>query len=619
MSGNYHKNLLALKERFPRAYTLLEDTAIERNGTVKETVEIEEICGRGGLPTLRVEGRFLHSKLDPLKEAERIIRRSIDPGSEIHIFMGFGYGYHIEEYLHSCPEKIAVVIEKETAILRSAMGARDLSSLFSHPRLKLGLKPEEAEVRSIISMYSSRKISIIDLEQFTRSAPEYYGTLASIVKEVTSRREVNMATLNRFGKLWVRNLAKNIPVLGEAEDAGKLEGVLRGIPVLLLAAGPSLDEVFPYIAELKKRMAVIAVDTAAGALASRGYAPDIMVVVDPQYWNTRHLDPLYRREGLFTHTLLISESSTHPSVFRLPVGKIILGGSIFPLGEYLEEAAGAKKRLGAGGSVATTAWDIGSVAEGREIYTAGLDLGFPGGKTHYSGGFFEHYLHSLSSRFTPYSSLTYSYIMSGDPFFYKNNSGGKTLTDRRLSVYRRWFEEQLTRPDSPPTVNLGREAVAVEGMEHRPLAELLQLPERREEIESILTSIIDSNGDDKRSKVEAVKKRAGLLVKELELLRTLSREALGTASNILEKRGESSLADLDMYDARIRRSAGKGVAEFIIQPLLEDVLNRMEEARSMEDSLRQSQRIYREVMEAADFHINLFWKYSKRNTKEFQT
>ncbi len=610
MSGYYKNNLLSLKERFPRAYTLLE---------AAETGEIEKVTGRGGVPTLRFKGRFLHSKLDPQKEAERIIQRSVDPGAEVHVFMGFGYGYHIEEYLRSRPKKIAVVIEKEAAILRSAIEARELSSLFSNPRLKILLAPEETEIRSLVSMYSTRRISIVHLDQFIRDAPEYYGTAASIVREVTSRREVNSATLNRFGKLWVRNLAKNIPVLGKAEDVGSIEGMLRGIPVLLLAAGPSLDEVVPHIEELKKRMAVIAVDTAAGALASKGYAPDIMVVVDPQYWNTRHLDPLYRREELFAHTLLISESSTHPSVFRLPVGKIFLGGSVFPLGEYLEEAAGAKKKLGAGGSVATTAWDVGAVAGAEKIYTAGLDLGFPGGKTHYSGGFFEHLLHSISSRFTPYSSLTYSYIMSGDPFYYKNNSGGKTLTDRRLSVYRGWFEEQLTRPGSPTTVNLGREAVAVEGMEHRHLSELLELPERREEIESVLASIIANGTKDKDRRVEAVKRRAGLLVKELELLRALSRRALETTSDLLEKRGEAHVADLDVYDAKIRSSAGKGVAEFIIQPLLEDVLSRTEEARTIEDSLRQSQRIYREVLEAADFHIKLFRKYSIGNIKDFPT
>ncbi|MFO7849609.1 MAG: 6-hydroxymethylpterin diphosphokinase MptE-like protein [Spirochaetia bacterium] len=616
MSIYYSKNFSSLTERVPRARDFLDDTRPgDTTSPGDESVEeLEEIAGRGGMPTIRFKGRFLHSKLDPHKEAARIIRRSVDPSADVHVFMGFGYGYHIEEYLRSYPEKIAVVIEKEAKILRSAMKVRDLTHIFSDPRMKLLPAPEHGEIRFALTLYSARKISTVSLEQFIRNDPDYYLSADSIAAEISSRRKVNMATLDRFGKLWVRNLAKNLPILGEAEDAGRIEGLLEGIPVLLLAAGPSLDEVLPHIENLKKRMAVIAVDTAAGALASAGYAPDIMVVVDPQYWNTRHLDPLYRRGSLFRRTCLISESSTHPSVFRIPVGKIFLGGSVFPLGEYLEEAAGEKKKLGAGGSVATTAWDLGALAGAREIYTAGLDLGFPGGRTHYSGGFFEHLLHSISQRFTPYSSRLYSYIMSGDPFFYTNNSGGETLTDRRLSIYRRWFEEQLVRPDSPRTVNLGSEAIAIEGMEHRPFSELMNLPERREEIDDALSSLLRDDEVKKESRVEAVRRRASILVKELELLRTLSRKARETTLSLLEGSKDEgsknvSIEDLDALDAQIRSSAGKGVTEFIIQPLLEEVLSQMEEAETLEDSLRQSERIYREVMESAEFHINLFKNY----------
>ncbi len=614
MNELYRRNLAALEGRADEG--LLE--SLKEMGTAggardaedNPADSIELIEGRGGKPSLRVAGKLLHSKLDPEREARRIVEQALDSSAQVHIFLGFGLGYHIEAYLQRYTESLAVVVEQNPAILRRAMETRDLSHLLVDRRLQLLLRPDIDELRGFLAPFSQKSFDLVALDQFTRSAPGYYRGVGQAVEEIGPRRRVNMATLSRFGRLWVRNLARNLSSIAEAEDVGVLRERFEGIPALLLAAGPSLDEVLPQMEELRRRCLIIAVDTAAGALISSGHAPDIVVVVDPQYWNTRHLDAAAGREELLSRSILVSESSTHPTVFRLPVLRLFMGGSLFPLGEYLEAAVGGRVKLGAGGSVATTAWDLASFIGARRIYTAGLDLGFPEGRTHYAGGFFERLLHSVSDRLTPYSSHTYSYIMGGDPYYYPNNSGSYTLTDRRLTVYRNWFEEQRSIRQTPETLNLSRLGIRIEGFEPASLSQLLEEPDRRASIEAEKESLPLKEGGRCGEDRTAVKRRAADLLREMGELADLADSGLRSAEAARKAKDEGErrarLARLDQIDSAISFSAGKEVVSFLLQPVLEELISEASQAASIEETLLQSERIYRELRQSVAYHMELF-------------
>ena len=81
---------------------------------------------------------------------------------------------------------------------------------------------------------------------------------------------------------------------------------------LVLGAGPSLDHILPFAAEIAERCVIIAVDTALAALARHAIQPDFAVVIDPQYWNSRHLDRVAPGG-----TVPICESSVNPRALRL--------------------------------------------------------------------------------------------------------------------------------------------------------------------------------------------------------------------------------------------------------------------------------------------------------------
>ena len=110
--------------------------------------EIEPMTGKRGFPTVALRGRLLHSKLDPEREAKRIVDQAVDPSAHMHVFYGFGYGYHLEEYLHRFSDTHLVVIEKHPSILFYAMIHRELTGLLADHRLHIMIDPSPEELRA---------------------------------------------------------------------------------------------------------------------------------------------------------------------------------------------------------------------------------------------------------------------------------------------------------------------------------------------------------------------------------------------------------------------------------------------------------------------------------------
>ena len=234
-----------------------------------------------GLTAGQFEGLSLCSRHDPVREGARIARGR-DKSARAALFLGMGMGYQIEAYLNATRDIPLIVVEKEEEIFLEVSKARDLSALTGSDRVFffLGADPEE-----LTPFFREKQISRFDIiphiTLYNRDR-EYYDTVRDVANRWLDRREINMNTLTRFGRLWIRNLAANLPLLKKGEALSVLSDRFSGIPALLVAAGPTLEEVLPSIGELAERMVIIAVDTSYGNLQKHGVTADFLVVTDPQ-------------------------------------------------------------------------------------------------------------------------------------------------------------------------------------------------------------------------------------------------------------------------------------------------------------------------------------------------
>ncbi len=98
-------------------------------------LKIEE--SRTGVPTAQTDGRYLHSRMDPVREAERMVAREAESEPGCAVFLGFGLGYQIEAFRRRYPQTAVIIIEADPALFKAALAARDMSTVFTGDNLTL--------------------------------------------------------------------------------------------------------------------------------------------------------------------------------------------------------------------------------------------------------------------------------------------------------------------------------------------------------------------------------------------------------------------------------------------------------------------------------------------------
>ena len=615
MVSFWELNSAVLRERYPG---LLEEISGE---AAPEELLIETAAS--GAPTLRLRGLYVHSPRDPEREGRRLAESVITggPGGPV-ILLGFGLGYAAEAAAELAPDRPLIIVEKYRSLLRGALELRDLRKLLARDQVVFVPGGSGEGIHSALALCETREAAapaLIRSRSLVSLDEEWYAAVESRVRAWAMRDDVNTATLGRFGKRWVRNLSRNMSAIRDLPGISRLAGLASGdadspggsaapLPVFLAAAGPSLDHAGPLLAQIRRRCVVVAVDTSLRFLQKHGAEADFTLVVDPQFWNSRHLD---RCCG--SNSRLIIESAVYPPVARLPFKGVYLCGSLFPLGSFIEQRVDPKGTLGAGGSVATTAWDFARTLGAGEIWIAGLDLAFPELKTHFRGALFEDRSLAESGRRNPAETWLVRALRDGLPFPAPAGAGGQVLTDRRLSLYAAWFESRFRQFPQVRSRRVFPFGLAIPGLEPAESDALLALPERRDEIDRRLETAcarIETDFFDPRAarqRAERYENAVSALLRGLEQIKSAAEKGAQTAEqaagrNLSPGGQRQVLAILDEITRTISASEVKEAAGFLFPPAAAE-MNGEHAGDPFRNFLESSARFYRSLEEAAAFNL----------------
>jgi len=589
-------NLASLAEVQPELADLLGGLALEAGQEAYETLPTPS-----GAPTARWRGRLVHSAYDPRGEARRLVEAALPPGTDTAVILGSGLLYAAEEALATAGVGRVIVCEAEAPRLVASLAARDLRSLLADGRLSwmaggeagallLALESAEGGGRRLAGLVGQKALEDLD--------PAWYGEVRAAFDRFAAKEAINENTLRRFGRLWVRNLARNAGPMASLPGIATLAERFAGLPALVLAAGPGLDLVLPRLAELRERLLLVVVDTALRSLLAAGTEPDFLVVVDPQYWNWRHVADL-AAPGAF----LVSESAVWPPVLRAPTRGTFLAASLFPLGRALDarRPGGGEGRglLGAGGSVATSAWDFARLLGASPLVMAGLDLGYPGGQTHARASLFEQRALTTATRLGPAATSQAGALFGAGSRRVASTEGSTVLSDQRMLLYAWWFESRLARKDAPPTSTLSPGGVAIPGLPLVALESLLALPPRRREIDACLETAA-------RLALSELGRESGEgalaeLLSGLDGIAQRAEEgerAARSAREALARGGDPApfLALLGETDAFLHGNEFRDVVGFFLPPLRE-LVDRI--PRDLAESLELSASLYARIAASA--------------------
>ena len=579
----FEKNKNILLTQYPGLFEVI--SAKDDDDFFPEDLKIDN--APTGDPVLLINGMHIHSPRDPAREGQRLAEAvSAEKGAVV--LLGFGLGYAAQAAAEL--KRPVIVVEKHKSILLKALELRDFSDFLGKHRIIFVIGGTGEGITSALSIANEliaaeneiKKTapSIIRNRALTGLDEQWYKKIDDRIRAWSMRDDVNTATHKRFGQRWVRNLSRNMGAIRDVPGVSCLSDLALNnrLPVFLAAAGPSLDKITPLLQDIYKRCLIVAVDTSLRFFVKNGIEPDFVLVVDSQFWNCRHLDRCVpKKEG---KTALVAESAVYPPVFSLPFKHRFLCSSMFPLGSFIEKQVDPKGRLGAGGSVATTAWDFARMLGASEIWIAGLDLAFPDFKTHFRGARFEERSNSESNRFNPVEKWIVRALRDGFPFKARSCRGAQVLTDRRLSLYAAWFESQFSANKHIQNFSFSQDGLAITGLQAADMEKFLALPNRRVEIDSrIQQSFLKIENEfnaepEKQQRRERYEKAVTNLNNGIKNIQTLCEQGikiaqLGLKKGIEHPQQEKHFNELDNIMKRLSESEVKEIADFLF-PLIDE-------------------------------------------------
>jgi Protein of unknown function DUF115 len=315
------------------------------------------------------------------------------------------------------------------------------------------------------------------------SDPELAAALVDKLRGALGDLGIHRNTVRAFSRTWVEQGTANLGAIARWPSVAALGDQLVGVPMVIVAPGPSLGRNVAQLRALRGHAIITAFSHSLKPVLAAGVVPDLVITVDPQ-------DVRYHFEGCdLSQTCLVNAATVHPALFELPAQRFLTLSANGAIDDWIFDGLGEDAMVPGGGSVATTALSLALKWGCDPIVFVGLDLSFPGGA---------YYVASSSDgdaraevddrgvmRVAGWSAGFQAMKAAGGPGTPSERcvelpgwSGGTVPSSFMFSLFHRWFVERIRGLTDVTIYNCTEGGAFIAGMDHRPLAEVAAMLDR---------------------------------------------------------------------------------------------------------------------------------------------
>ncbi len=375
-----------------------------------------------GIPTARIEGRYIHSRYNPLKEARQFWdhwwqKHKPLPLQLVVLFdPGLGYLLDLLRQNHD-PSHILVFFYREETY-QYCLQEGKLQGLTAFPPGE-DLTPK---ARSLLESTPLGDILFLEYPPMEALCKERGEALRSNILTLLRIRQGNDLTQRGFARRWILNGLSNYLRFDYSSTLKPLES-----PVLLLSSGPSLAEHLGPIRRLQNNYILAALPSSLRLLQAWGIQPDILFSTDPGYYAREHLRYLSPR------TLCISPLTATLSNVQGPLMGIHQGMYVDGLLFQKDEVYPFPEM----GTVGGTALYLLSRFTRKSIYLVGFDLAMRDIEYHSRPHSFDELILKGENRLFPGYNAFYQRAAG-----MTQSRGRGFRLSRSMSTYAGWFNQQ---------------------------------------------------------------------------------------------------------------------------------------------------------------------------------
>ncbi len=345
----------------------------------------------------------------------------------------------------------------------------------------------------------------------------YQGYLALTQTIETELRQVIWKLSAQFdlrvhAKTQLSNLAEN------RVAAKTLRNLFTGKTVILVGAGPSLDELLPWIKSVRDEIALICVSRIAGRLKQSHVTPDIIVTADPQKLSYTVSKAML---DFGDQTLLANANSASPHLVAQWCGP-----SVYMNTEYPWEDPEQDDNISVvSPTVTNSALNLAIEMGFSDIILAGVDLCYSQeGHSHAQG--------SIEREHGPLSVYVDLAV--------ETNSGLKAETNRGYYEAINAFSQQAAEAKERHIriINPAPGAAKIDHIQHIPVEDIrINQPLSQSAWSMISAQLPQENSSTKSDIYEKKLTELNNVTQRLEKMKTLAREALDANNKLLNSDG----------------------------------------------------------------------------------
>lgn len=321
--------------------------------------------------------------------------------------IGLGLAYPVRALLQMDAGISVTVAETDKQVFYLACAFGDLAYLLTLGRCRLVLD----ETLSVVNGSQDEMVWCVHYPAIENIANKQ---LQVQIEDYFINKSSMRTQMIRLDGNFVKNAKCTLPSVDDLADT------FRGKDLYIIAAGPSLDKNMDELKKVGENGIVLATGTVMKKLLNKQIPMDYGILIDAGY------GPYTQIQGIESCGVPILVMSTvhHKVVSEYRGERYLICQEGYPPAEELAKERGMALYQ-SGGSVTTTALELGIRFGCKRIIFVGLDLAYTNGQFH--------------------ASDTGSVMEMGE----ENNryvdavNGGRVLTGKNLDIYRKWIEERI--------------------------------------------------------------------------------------------------------------------------------------------------------------------------------
>ncbi|MBQ2870676.1 motility associated factor glycosyltransferase family protein [bacterium] len=273
-------------------------------------------------PNLAINGIPINEQSGAQAEAERIVNSlSHNLNTSIHVVFGTGFGYLLMQTA-KVSNGTTILYEPNIELLRVALEMVDFSEILNKPNVFITSSLDMLETIFYNHFSLNSKTALL--------ASQYHKTqlkveLNELIKKLGVLQSIATSNENqkaKYGYGYLYSVLNNTPVLNACTPIAALKNVLKNIPAVIAAAGPSLSDNIETIKKYRNKFALFGVSSSLATLNKSGIIPDFVSLIE-RFDATN----LVKDFGI-EKTNLIAEPYVNKAVLGLPFKNKFISSSI---------------------------------------------------------------------------------------------------------------------------------------------------------------------------------------------------------------------------------------------------------------------------------------------------